>query len=146
MFTAEPVFISIGYLYAAPACKFRVHFPWVQSNIVSIVLPKNWIINIDCTNYFVHREMDLKKRIAHFTNSECFHKKVCGSVFWINFLMNKIIIYIVNPIITSLWNASCLIRKLWRTLFLYPLYDCHIDALNTWRISINIFMYPHVHL
>ena len=29
------VFISHRYLYAANACNFRIHFPWVRSNIAS---------------------------------------------------------------------------------------------------------------
>ena len=34
--TAEHVFITSGYLYAATAYKFRVHFALVGSNIVSV--------------------------------------------------------------------------------------------------------------
>ena len=44
---------------------------------------------------FVHREMNLKNRIAHFMKAEGFHKKVCGSIFYMHFSMNNII-YIVN--------------------------------------------------
>ena len=69
-FTAEHVFISNWNLYASIAYKFRIHFPWVRSIIVSVykirqVLPWNWIISIDYINHFVHREMNLKKRTEH---------------------------------------------------------------------------------
>ena len=33
---------------------------------------------IDCINYFVHREMNLKNRIAQFMKAEGFHKKCAG--------------------------------------------------------------------
>ena len=69
--TEEHAFISREYLHAANACKFRVHFPWVPSHIASVhrilqVLPPTWIISIDCINYFFHREINIKKRSAHF--------------------------------------------------------------------------------
>ena len=46
-------------------------FHSVGSNVLSVhkilqVLCLNWIVNIDCTNYIVHRERDLKNRTAHF--------------------------------------------------------------------------------
>ena len=37
---------------------------------------------IDCINSFVHREMNLKNRIAHIMKDKSLHKKVCGSVFF----------------------------------------------------------------
>ena len=52
------------------------------------VLLLNWIISIDCINYFVHWEMNPKKNEPHFFFMRAFIKKVCG----IGFLQNVFII------------------------------------------------------
>ena len=62
--TAEHAFISSEYLHVATDCNFRVHFPWVRSNIVSLHHTASFTIKLNYKHWlhklFLHREMNLK--------------------------------------------------------------------------------------
>ena len=91
------------------------------SNVLSVhkilqVLCLNWIIRIDCTNYFVHREMNLKNRTAHF-----------------------FIIYTVNPIVLYWIKKRC---EREREICLFYSLWCRNSACNS-QHNVTIDWYFH---
>ena len=46
-----------------------------KSTIIFIYHKDVFHYEMDCINYFVNREMNLKKQIAHLMKAEGFHKK-----------------------------------------------------------------------